>query len=278
MTNLEQTRQAWEAYAEGYDRALTATDMRAAEEALRLAGVRAGTRLLDIAAGPGALSIPAARLGANVVAVDYSHAMVSLLERKARYLSLSNLHVRLMDGMALEFEDESFDVACSSLGIMLFPDRARGLREMARVVAAGGRGVMVVLGPPDRVTAVSAFFEAMTGTLSGFTPPRESPLFCLADRGVLRREMEHAGFRDVRAEPFENTLDVESPDDLWNTLMAGAPAIGGLMQSLSEPAQRSARRALVAIVRSRFGASGPVRFPMTFNLAVGTKPDRPPTA
>jgi hypothetical protein len=50
--HLEQIRLAWEEHADGYDRALTATDMRAAEVALQMAGVTAGTRLLDVASGP----------------------------------------------------------------------------------------------------------------------------------------------------------------------------------------------------------------------------------
>jgi cyclopropane fatty-acyl-phospholipid synthase-like methyltransferase len=61
MANLEQMREAWDRYAVGYDEAITPLSMRVAEDALRIAGVEPGTRLLDIAAGGGALSIPAAR-------------------------------------------------------------------------------------------------------------------------------------------------------------------------------------------------------------------------
>ncbi len=193
MTNLEQTRQAWEECAETYDRALTDADMRAAERALRLSNVGPGLRLLDIAAGPGALSIPAARLGADVLAIDYSRAMVELLHRKAAALHLSNLRTQLMDGTALALDDESVDIACSELGVMLFPDRAKGLGEMARVVKPGGKGVMVVLDPPRQVPAVSLVFEAMQKAMPGFTAPVNSPLFCLQDPDVLKREMQQAG-------------------------------------------------------------------------------------
>jgi ubiquinone/menaquinone biosynthesis C-methylase UbiE len=269
---LEQTQQAWERHAEGYDKALTATDMLAAQEALRMAGVSAGARLLDIAAGPGALSIPAARLGADVLAVDYSHAMVELLSGKAKALGLTNLRTRLMDGMALELDDASFDVACSELGIMLFPDRAKGLREMARVVAPGGRGVMVALGPPQRVEAVWLFFQAMQQELRGFVPLRDSPLFCLQDLDDLAREMEQAGFRDVRVAPFDSRLDVESGDHLWEAIMAGAPAIQGLMRTVPDEGRHAVRRALVDLVGARSGGAGTVPLRMRFNIGVGTKP------
>jgi len=273
--NLEQTQQAWERHAEGYDKALTATDMQAANEALRMAGVSAGARLLDIAAGGGALSIPAARLGADVLAVDYSRAMVDLLSRKANAMRLTNLRARVMDGMALEIDDASFDVACSELGIMLFPDRAKGLREMARVVAPGGRGVMVVLGPPQRVEAVWLFFQAMQQALPGFTPPRDSPLFCLQDLDRLTREMEEAGFRDVQVATFDSRLDVESGDHLWETIVAGVPAIQGLLRSVPPEGQRAVRQALADRVSARSGGAGPVSLSIRFNIAVATRPAGP---
>lgn len=270
MTNLEQTRQAWEECAAAYDRALTDVDMRAAERALQLSHVGPGMRLLDIAAGPGALSIPAARLGADVLAVDYSQAMVRLLRRKSAALGLSNLHAQVMDGMALDLEDDQFDIACSALGIMLFPDRAKGLREMTRVIRLGGTGVMVVLGPPRAVPVMSLFFEAMQRTVPGFAPPRDSPLFCLQDPDVLKDEMRQSGLQDVRVEPFESTLNVPSDAQLWEHLMAGAPALAGIMRAVPAERQPAVRTAYLDFVRTRFGA-GPLSIPMMFNIGVGTK-------
>lgn len=269
--NLEQTRRAWETQAEAYDSALTATDMQAAERALHLARVGPGTRVLDIAAGGGALSIPAARLGADVLAVDYSHAMVRLLDRKAMQMGLSSLETRVMDGTALQLDSETFDVACSELGIMLFPDRARGLREMARVVKAGGRGVMVVLGPAPRVEIIALFFEAMMKVVRGFTPPRQSPLFCLQHLADLKREMEEAGFSEVTVEPFDAWIAVESGEQLWQTITAGAPAVAGMLRPLQEAQRAEVRRELIAKVRSRAGDAGPTRFTMAFNIGVGVK-------
>lgn len=53
--------------------------LRIAEDALRLVDIRPGMRFLDVAAGGGALSIPAARLGAQVLATDISPNMIELL-------------------------------------------------------------------------------------------------------------------------------------------------------------------------------------------------------
>jgi 2-polyprenyl-3-methyl-5-hydroxy-6-metoxy-1,4-benzoquinol methylase len=60
--------EAWDAIAEGYDRYVAPQEQDLAGEALRLAGLRPGQRFLDVAAGTGGLSLPAARLGAHVLA------------------------------------------------------------------------------------------------------------------------------------------------------------------------------------------------------------------
>lgn len=80
MVTVEQTRQAWNGIASGYDEFVTPTHLGLANEALGRAGLRPGMRFLDVAAGSGALSIPAARIGAQVLAIDISPEMVERLE------------------------------------------------------------------------------------------------------------------------------------------------------------------------------------------------------
>jgi 2-polyprenyl-3-methyl-5-hydroxy-6-metoxy-1,4-benzoquinol methylase len=62
--------EAWDAIADGYDRYVAPQEVDVANEALRLVGLEAGQRFLDVAAGTGGLSLPAARLGAQVLATD----------------------------------------------------------------------------------------------------------------------------------------------------------------------------------------------------------------
>jgi 2-polyprenyl-3-methyl-5-hydroxy-6-metoxy-1,4-benzoquinol methylase len=79
----DQTRATWDEIASGYDEFVTPTHLELSEEALHRAGLRPDLRVLDVAAGSGALSIPAARRGAQVLAVDISPAMVQRLEARA---------------------------------------------------------------------------------------------------------------------------------------------------------------------------------------------------
>lgn len=270
MTNLEQMRAGWDRFSAAYDEAITPFSTQVAEGALRITGVETGMKLLDIAAGGGALSIPAARLGADVLAADYSPVMVERLKRKAQEHGLSNLEARVMDGTALELDDESFDMACSQWGIMLFPNRHQGLLEMARVTRQGGKGVMVVFGPLSEVSIFSIFFQALRMAAPSFTPPQNSPLFSLQNPDDLRREMEEAGFSDVRVESQEHHMEVPSRDFLWNTMKFSAPATAGLLQQFTDEQQADARTKLSDLLRTEYG-DGPAQLPVTTHVGVGLK-------
>jgi SAM-dependent methyltransferase len=136
----EESRRAWDRIAPGYDRTNTPTQMWLGNEGLRRAGLRTGIRFLDVAAGSGALSIPAARLGAEVLAVDQSPRMLELLDHRARSEGLV-IETRVMDGHALTLADGSFDMAGSQFGVMLFPDMPKGIREMVQPTATPRRSI-----------------------------------------------------------------------------------------------------------------------------------------
>ena len=144
------TRAAWDKIARGYDRTNTPTQMRIADEGLRRAGLQQGMRFLDVAAGSGALSIPAARRGAHVLAVDQSSAMLDLLGARARAEGLS-VETQVMDGHDLHLDDDTFDIAGSQFGVMLFPDMPQGIREMARVTKPGGKVLVHAYGDPHEI-------------------------------------------------------------------------------------------------------------------------------
>src|SRR4029078_6483901 len=83
--------EAWDAIAEGYDRYVAPREADLASEALRLAGVGAGSRFLDVAAGPGGLGLPAGQLGAHVLATDWSPAMIERFQTRVRPAGLPNV-------------------------------------------------------------------------------------------------------------------------------------------------------------------------------------------
>jgi ubiquinone/menaquinone biosynthesis C-methylase UbiE len=271
----EQTRAAWDAIAAGYDRTNTPSQMWLGSEGLRRAGLRPGMRLLDIAAGSGALSIPAARLGAQVVAIDLSPAMLERLERRAREEAL-RVGTHVMDGHALALDDDRFDVAGSQFGVMLFPDMPKGISEMARVAKPGGQVLMTVYGDPHEIEFLRFLVAAVQAAVPTFEGPPMDPVplpFQLADPRRLRDELAAAGLRDIRVETIVEATEFRSGEHLWDWLVHSNPIVGSILAELSVTDEKAilVREALERLVRERSGSSGPAVITNPINIGVGTK-------
>jgi SAM-dependent methyltransferase len=125
--------------------------------------LRAGERVLDIAAGNGDVTLAAARRGADVTSTDYVPA---LLERGRVRASAEGLTVRFeqADAESLPFADASFDVVLSTFGVMFTPDQEKASAEMARVCKPGGRIGLANWTP-------SSFVGEMFKVLGRYLPP-----------------------------------------------------------------------------------------------------------
>lgn len=270
-----QTPAAWDAIATGYDDLVTPTHFWLGEEALRRAGVAAGMYVLDVAAGSGALSIPAARLGARVLSVDHSPSMLARLDARAREEGL-DIETRVMDGHALALDEGTFDAAGSQFGVMLFPDMPRGIREMARVTRRGGRVLMVVFGDPRQVEFIQFFIRAIQAVRPDFAglPMDPPPLpFQLRDPARLRQELADAGLSDVRVDTIVERLEVKSSSQLWGWLMNSNPIAGALLRDLQldEDATARVRQALDDLVRARAAGGSVAILTNPIHIGIGTK-------
>jgi ubiquinone/menaquinone biosynthesis C-methylase UbiE len=271
----EQTRAAWDKIAAGYDEFVTATHMELGNEGLRRAGLRPGMRFLDVAAGSGALSIPAARLGAQVLATDQSPVMLERLSARARNEGL-DVETRIMDGHALELDDDSFEVAGSQFGVMLFADMPKGIREMARVVKPGGHVLMSVFGDPHKIEFFGFFVRAIQSVRPDFDgPPMDPPPlpFQLQDPERLRKELTIVGLKDVKVETTTETMEFRTGTELWNWLVWSNPIAEMVLgnQNLTSDERGAIREALDRMVRKRAGGNGPAVLTSPINIGMGTK-------
>jgi ubiquinone/menaquinone biosynthesis C-methylase UbiE len=271
----EQTRAAWDRIAPGYDEFVTATHMELGNEGLRRAELRPGMRFLDVAAGSGALSVPAARLGARVLATDQSPVMLERLRARARAEGL-DVETRVMDGHALELDDASFDLAGSQFGVMLFPDMPKGIKEMARVVRPGGRVLMNVFGDPHRIEFLEFFVRAIHTVRPGFEgPPMDPPPlpFQLQDPERLRSELNIAGLKMVRVETTTETMQFHTGKELWDWLISSNPVAEIMLAELdlTSDERGAIRDALDPLVRERSEGNGPAVLTSPINIGIGTK-------
>jgi ubiquinone/menaquinone biosynthesis C-methylase UbiE len=203
MTDLKQERaqhgeqsavEAWNAIAALYDKYVAPGEADLATAGLRLAGLQAGDTVLDVAAGPGGLSLPAARLGA-VLATDWSPKMIEHFSARVAAEGLK-AEGRVMDCRALDLPDHSYDITGSLFGVMLVPDQPQALREMVRVTKSGGRVLLIAYGNPAEFEALHVFVSAAQAMVPEFEGPAEDePLleFQVADHNVLRQRLIDAG-------------------------------------------------------------------------------------
>ena len=266
--------EAWNAIAEGYDRYVAPQEVELANEALRLVGLAQGERFLDVAAGPGGLSLPAARLGARVLATDWSPAMIERFEARVREEGLQDAAGRVMDCHALELEDDSFDVAGSQFGVMLVPDQPRALREMVRVTKPGGRVLVIAYGPPAEFETLQVFISALKAVAPDFPglPDDPPPLeFQVADPDVFRQRLTDAGLKDIRVERTAERPVFASGQEMWDWVLYGNPIPGMLVADLTEDQLTRLVRVLDGMVRERAGANGRAVLTNAVNIGIGTK-------
>ncbi len=156
------TRQQWQDAAEAWNRwgpTLGRWLGPATELMLDLARIGRGAHVLDVAAGAGEQTLAIARrVGpeGRVLATDIAPRILELAAAEAARAGLGQVETRVMDGEALELPDDTFDAVVSRVGLIYFPDRARALAGMRRVLVPGGRVAAIVYSTAERNAHPSA--------------------------------------------------------------------------------------------------------------------------
>jgi ubiquinone/menaquinone biosynthesis C-methylase UbiE len=266
--------EAWDAIAALYDKHVAPGESDLATAGLRLAGLQAGDTFLDVAAGPGGLSLPAARLGANVLATDWSPKMIEHFNARVVAEGL-DAEGRVMDCHALDLPDGSYDVTGSLFGVMLVPDQAQALREMVRVTKPGGRVLLIAYGDPAEFEALHVFISAVQAVVPEFEGPAEDePMleFQVADPDVLRQRLIDAGLTNVTVDTSnQERITVRTGQQLWDWTIGGNPIPSMLVADLTDQQREDIIRVLDGMVRERSDGSGSAVLTAPLNIGVGTK-------
>ncbi|MFL5759906.1 MAG: class I SAM-dependent methyltransferase [Thermomicrobiales bacterium] len=267
-------REAWDAIAEGYDRYVAPQEVALANEALELVGLKPGERFLDVAAGTGGLSLPAARLGAKVLATDWSPAMIERFEARVREERLPDAEGRVMDCHALQLEDNTFDVTGSQFGVMLVPDQPRALQEIVRVTKPGGRVLVIAYGAPADLEFLHLFIAAFKAVVPDFAglPDDPPPLeFQVSDSEILRQRLTAAGLRNVKIESSAERPAFRSGQEMWDWVLYGNPIPGMLVGDLTEEQRATIRQILDGMLRERSSGNRHAVLSNKVNIAIGIK-------
>lgn len=222
-----------------------------------------GERWLDVACGTGAVSLLAARGGADVTGVDLAPALIETARRKAEAAGLE-VRFDVGDAESLPYDDEAFDVVVSAIGAMFAPDHGAVARELARVCRPGGRLAMANWGHGPGAADI---FRVM----KPFSPPPPPGVGDPFDWG----DEEHV--RDLLGEAFELELRIEhtplveeSGAAVWERLSTAYGPTKTLVESL-EPERREELRDTMIEFFEKYRENGSIRHDREYLLVLGRR-------
>ena len=235
---LEQAGWSDEGVAGQYERRWTAVTQQSIGALLDAAAVARGTRLLDVATGPGHVAAAALARGARVTAIDFSPAQL-------RIAAARHPGIAFEEGNAqrLRFAVASFDALTCGFGANHFSDPEAFLAEAHRVLDAGCRLALSVWAAPEEARAFGALFEAVRrhGSLDVGLPAGPDA-FQFADAAKSRALLARHGFRDVRSQTVPQVWRVASPGECLDTFLQGAVRTRALLKAQSPEALRAIRK------------------------------------
>jgi SAM-dependent methyltransferase len=259
---------AWEERVEGYAGFFGAVTGRLVEPLLDVARVGPGTRVLDIATGPGYVAAEAAGRGATVCGVDVAKAMVDRASAEH-----PDVEFRRADAQSLPFEEGSFDAVIGNFGLPHFGRPELAVAEGVRVLAPGGWLALTTWDVPAEMRMFGVFLEAVGEAGAG--PPDGLPpgpdVFRFSDEGEFRRLFEAQALVDVDVRRIAFTHPVRSFEDFWRALQRGTVRMASLVLDQSEETRERIRTALERRLGA-YDASGVFDVPVSVKLAAGRKP------
>jgi SAM-dependent methyltransferase len=258
-------RTAHDKLAESYHDAFSVVTDRAIEPLLDAARIGVGTRLLDVASGPGTLAAQAAERGAHVVGIDIAPAMVTL----ARKL---HPHVDFREASAedLPFAPSSLDSVVSSFGIGHFSRPERALAEFARVLVPKGRAVLSWWDgfAQNRINGI--FFDAINEL--GVKAPGSLPSgpsvdqFSSADK--FAEILRSSGFEVIGIDYVSFSHPIQSVDELWNLALGSFVRVSTVIRAQNPDVQERIRRTVEQAARQYASPNG-FEIPIAFRVVAG---------
>jgi SAM-dependent methyltransferase len=213
--------------------------------------LRPGERVLELAGGPGTVSILAAKqVGpeGNVLHSDFAEPMVEVA--RARFVSEGvEIESRVMDAESLDLPDGSVDVVLCRMGFMLMADPAAALRETARVLAPGGRLALAVWTDAPSNPWAALPMRAVMAELNSPPPPPDAPgMWSLGDRSQLEGLLSDAGFGELRLDVLDDTVEFDSAQQFVEATRRLAGPLRALFANLEEAQREAIERRIFELV------------------------------
>lgn len=260
--------EGWRSIPAQYHKGFGELTVQAVEPLLNAARVRSGTRVLDVASGPGYVAAAAAGRGAQVTGVDFAAPMVA--QARARY---PGIDFREGDAEALPFSDATFDAVVISFGMLHLGRPEHALAEAWRVLRPGGRVAYTVWAKPEQAVAFDIVLRAVERLGNPDAPlPPGPPFFRFSDAGASIEALSTTGFVEPEVVQVPQWWRLPSEEALFEVMQAATVRTGGLLRAQTPAALGAIRKAICAEA-SAYRKDGVVELPMPAVLASASKPD-----
>jgi ubiquinone/menaquinone biosynthesis C-methylase UbiE len=227
---------------------------------------------LDVATGTGIAALAAAKIvgeSGRVAATDVSPSMLD--RARERLATFSNASFSVEDGQALRFPDQSFDVVICNMGLMYFPDPAKGMKEFYRVLRKNGRATVSVFHGSGAVYRLSSGREFQgVGDLIAASSPSKA-----LHGGHFRKLGERIadlfaeqGFKEIETEAYSGFLTMSSLDGYVQGIEAGAGAAGAEFLAVAPEVREPVRAELHDLLIESKGEEVQVIVPVMFATGV----------
>ena len=268
--NWDSAAVGWNEWREFNDRA----DAHISQRLVELAGVRPGSRVLDVAAGYGEPALTVARKAGpegRVVATDISAEMLAFGRERAAAAGLGNVEFVESDASSLDFEPGSFDAAVSRWGIIFEPDAEAAAARIRGFLEAGARIAISSWGKPDQVPFLSIPMRTTMERLGVPPPPAGTPgPLSRPTPAALGGLLEGGGFSKVDVEQAEVTFEFDSPEHFTAYVRAIAAPIRAMIEQHAGEAQEEAWEAITQAATELAGDSKPLSLSNVVLLASAT--------
>lgn len=241
-----------------------------AERAKRFISSESG--ILEIACGTGIATRhlrEALPSGSKIIATDLNDAMLEIAGKKLA--GFADVSIQQADAMSLPFGDREFDAVVCQFGIMFFPDKAKGLAEMFRVLKPGGSLIFNVWDSLDNNRCVGIARETISSFFDSDPPQFLKTPFGFHDPLHIKDLLNRAGFKNAESDIVSETVEADSVDAIAKGFVEGNPGI----IEINERANAGSAEITEAVAEAIKNAYGkpPVKIPLQELAFTAVKPE-----
>ena len=257
----------WQGIPQQYHQAFGELTTQSIESLLDAAGVQNGTKVIDIATGPGYVAAAAARRGASVIGVDFSATMIAEAQRRNR-----DIEFREGDAEQLAFGNGLFEAAVMNFGILHLARPDQALAEACRVLRPGGRFGFTVWAKPEEAVGFRIVLGAIAKHGNLNVPlPEGPPFFRFSEPDECIRSLLTVGFQSPEVVKVPQVWRLPSIDSLFEFMKDSTVRTAGLLQAQKPEALEKIRDAM-RDESKQYQKGNAVELPMPAILASGMKP------